>query len=301
MSQDGAILQRIDSHAAIVGDGMPIHRALPSKLRRMVGPWCFLDHIGPADISATGPLRVGPHPHIGLQTVTWLIKGEILHRDSLGSLKVIRPGQLNVMTSGRGISHSEESPADAPAPIHGVQFWTALPDSARFGEPMFDHYPVLPLVNHEGLQITVVAGEALKERSPARAFWPIVGLDITAADAFDTRLPLRPDYEYAVLALEGSIEVEGETLEPDTLLYLGQDRSQLAIRSNAPAQLFLIGGLPFNEPLLMWWNFVGRSREELSQACIDWNAGHRNFGEVQGYDGERLTAPLPPWAKPVQS
>ncbi len=295
MSQPGPTLQHIGSHAAIVGQGMPIHRALPSQLRRMVGPWCFLDHIGPADIGASGPLRVGPHPHIGLQTVTWLRQGEILHRDSLGSLQTIRPGQLNVMTSGRAISHSEESPADAPAPLHGVQFWTALPDSARHSEPLFDHHPALPMVDRLGLRITVVAGEALGERSPARAFWPIVGLDLTAADAFATELPLRPDFEYAVLAMTGDIVAAGAPVAPDTLLYLGTGRSQISLGSAGPAQFMLIGGQPFEALILMWWNFVGRSRDEITRACLDWNAGGGAFGEVQGYDGARLQAPLPPW------
>lgn len=288
-------VERIEGHAAIVGEGLPINRVLPSRLRRLVGPWCFLDHIGPADIAEVGALRVGPHPHIGLQTVTWLTAGEILHRDSLGSLQPIKPGQLNVMTSGRGISHSEESPAQASGPIHGVQFWTVLPQSARFIEPMFDHYPVLPTIARDGVQITVISGEYGGERSPARHFWPIVGLQITAG-VVDTALALDPSFEHALLVIRGAADIDGEPLLPNVMLYLGAGRSALQLRCDDDCQIILIGGKPFEEDVLMWWNFVGRSRDELTEACVQWNAGDARFGTVRGYDGAPLTAPLPPWA-----
>lgn len=287
--------QRIEGHAAIVGDGMPINRVLPSRLRRLVGPWCFLDHIGPAMIDKTGPLRVGPHPHIGLQTVTWLTAGEILHRDSLGSLQTIRAGQLNVMTSGRAISHSEESPAEATGEIHGVQFWTVLPESARLGEPMFDHYPVLPKIERDNLSITVISGEYDGARSPARHFWPIVGLEITAG-IVDAPLSVNPAFEHALLVIDGQARVDGEALLPDVMLYLGAGRNGIQLSCDASCRIILIGGKPFEEDVLMWWNFVGRSREELTRACQEWNAGQGGFGEVQGYDGQRLIAPMPPWA-----
>ena len=289
------VTQRIEGHAALVGDGMPINRVLPSRLRRLVGPWCFLDHIGPADIARVGPLRVAPHPHIGLQTVTWLTAGEILHRDSLGSLQTIRAGQLNVMTSGRAISHSEESPATAPAEIHGVQFWTVLPEAARFGEPTFDHYPLLPKIERDQLSITVISGEYQGQRSPARHFWPLVGLEINTG-VVDTALSLDPAFEHALLVIDGEARVDGEPLLPNVMLYLGAGRAQIRLASEARCRIILIGGKPFEEEVLMWWNFVGRSREELTQACRDWNAGRGGFGEVHGYDGDRLIAPLPPWA-----
>lgn len=289
------VTQRIEGHAALVGDGMPINRLLPSRLRRLVGPWCFLDHIGPADIASVGPLRVAPHPHIGLQTVTWLTSGEILHRDSLGSLQMIRAGQLNVMTSGRAISHSEESPAQAAGEIHGVQFWTVLPDAARFQEPLFDHYPVLPKIERNNLQITVISGDHDGQHSPARHFWPLVGLEITAG-IVDTTLSLDPAFEHALLVIDGQAAIDGEALLPNVMLYLGVGRSELKLGCDASCRIILIGGRPFEEEVLMWWNFVGRSREELTRACEDWNAGRGGFGEVHGYDGDRLIAPLPPWA-----
>jgi redox-sensitive bicupin YhaK (pirin superfamily) len=288
--------ERISAHAAMVGEGLPIHRALPARQRRRVGAWCFLDHMGPADVSTGRGLRVAPHPHLGLQTVTWLLRGEILHRDSLGTVQLIRPGQLNLMTSGRAISHSEESPAQRTSDMHGVQFWIALPESARHGEPLFDHHAVLPVTEREGLRITVIAGEALGERSPARIFTPLVGLDIAAQAGGCATLPLREDFEYAALVLQGEAAIAGEALAPDELLYLGRGRSQLALRTAPGSRLMLIGGAPFGEETLMWWNFVGRSKDELVRACREWNAGQGGFGQVQGYDGERLLAPLPPWA-----
>lgn len=292
----GPELQIIEARAEIVGDGMPIHRALPSRLRRMVGPWCFLDHIGPATLDQSGPLHVGPHPHTGLQTVTWLIEGEIFHRDSLGTEQLIRPGQLNVMTSGRAISHSEESPNPASPNMHGVQFWIALPDASRHVEPMFDHYAQLPIVDRGGFHFTVIEGEALGERSPARSFWPTLGLDVVTAGGAALDLPLREDFEYAAFMLTGSAEVGGETLAPNALVYLGSGRNVLALRSEKPSRFMLIGGKPFESPILMWWNFVAREKAEILKSVREWNAGEGGFGEVHGYAyGQRLSAPVPPW------
>lgn len=288
--------QRIEASAAMLGEGMPIRRALPTKQRRLVGAWCFLDHFGPHDVSHGRGMRVGPHPHIGLQTVTWLLNGEILHRDSLGNEKLIRPGQLNLMTSGRGISHSEESPQPRAPEIHGLQFWIALPESARHMPPGFDHYPELPQSQSDGLHITVFAGEMLGLKSPARVHTRLVGADLALTRGADVALPLAADFEHALLVTQGSIEADGETLTPGTLLYLPCGRDSLRLRSDNAARLALVGGVPFSESALMWWNFVGRSQQELTQACRDWNAGADYFGKVRGYDGAALVAPLPPWA-----
>ncbi|MGH8461131.1 MAG: pirin family protein [Stenotrophobium sp.] len=286
---------RIEAHRATVGDGLAIRRALPTVQRRMIGAWCFLDHIGPAAMASGPGLRVGPHPHIGLQTVTWLLEGEILHRDSLGTVQNIRPGQLNLMTSGRGISHSEESPAARPPLLHGAQLWIALPDHQRYCEPGFAHHAGLPLIERGALRMTLLAGEFEGERSPAQIYTPLVGLDINATSALQAVLTLRPDFEYGALVLEGEVRLGEESLQPGTLLYLPPQRDQLALKTTAAARLLLLGGAPFAEGILMWWNFVGRSKDEIVQATRDWNAG-RNFGEVQGYDGARLVAPMPPWA-----
>ena len=291
------VTQRIDASATVLGEGMRIFRAMPSRQRRMIGAWCFLDHFGPLDVIAGRGLRVGPHPHIGLQTVTWPLQGEILHRDSLGFVQLIKPGQLNLMTAGRGISHSEESPEERSTQLHGAQLWIAQPDAARKGEPAFAHHAELPVIHRNGLQITVLLGEALGQCSPGRIFTPLVGMEVRTADAVQSRLPLNPSFEYGALVLSGAATVENETLEPGTLLYLGCGRENIEIRSTGPATLLLIGGEPLREPLLMWWNFVAREKSEITQACRDWNKAADYMGHVQGYNGARLTAPMPPWAE----
>ncbi len=287
--------QRIAGKATILGVGMTIVRTLPTARRRTIGAWCFLDHIGPVDLGTSHGMRVGPHPHIGLQTVTWLIEGEILHRDSLGSLQLIRPGQLNLMTAGRGISHSEESPPEHPPGMHGVQFWIATPDADRHGEPAFAHHPELPVFDHDGLQVTVLLGEQQGRKSPGRIFSPLLGLELLADAAVQTGLPLRADFEYGIQVLEGSLTVGEEVLEPGTLLYMEPGSELLALQADAGFRAILIGGEPLQEQVLMWWNFVARTQSELTTACKDWNAGAQYFGEVVGYPGDRLESPMPPW------
>jgi hypothetical protein len=173
--------------------------------------------------------------------------------------------------------------------------WIALPDYARQLAPDFEHHPALPTVDHDGLRVTVLIGAALGQHSPARVHTPLVGLELCAAGAVDTALPVEPAFEHAALVLEGEIEVAGEPLAVGTLLYLGCGRDELPIRSPAPAALILIGGEPFPETALMWWNFVARTQAELTAATRDWNAGAPYLGEVHGYDGARLRAPTPPW------
>jgi hypothetical protein len=228
-----------------------------------------------------------------LQTVTWLLAGEVLHRDSLGSEQVIRPGQLNLMTAGHGIAHSEESPPDHPPIMQGLQLWVAMPDAARHGAPSFAHHPTVPAVRDGEVTITVVIGELGGVRSPALVHTPLVGAQVLLAAGTRTRLPLLPAFEYAVLVMDGAVEVTGAPLTPGSLLYLGAGRTDLDIRGAGPARLFLLGGEPFDEPLVMWWNFVGRSHEEIVAAREDWQAGRR-FGTVTGYQGEPLPAPPMP-------
>ncbi len=287
------VLERIPSRDRAIAEGFTVHRAVPSRTRRKVGAWCFLDHAGPIRHAAGAGPAVGPHPHIGLQTFTWVLEGEVLHRDSLGSEQLIRPGQVNLMTAGRGIAHAEEPPrADAGA-LHLAQLWIALPESERERAPSFHHYPVLPVLQRDGFRVTVLAGQALGERSPAEVFTPLVGLDLACEAAADTELPLEPSFEHAVLCLHGAVEVEGERIQPDTLLYLGQRRDRLRLRSDGPARALLIGGEPLQEDLLMWWNFVARTPEEIQRATDDWNAG-RHFPEVPGTALARIPAPPPP-------
>ena len=287
--------ERIATRDAVLGEGLQIRRALPAKQRRMIGAWCFLDHFGPADLGTGDGLRVGPHPHTGLQTFTWPLAGEILHRDSLGYEQLIRPGQVNLMTAGRGISHSEESPPDHPPQLHGAQLWIALPERHRHAEPAFEHYPELPVLQRGGFRVTVLAGSLCGEQAPTRVLSPLVGADLTSEGPADLDLALDPAFEYGLLTLAGAAELEGELLAPGTLLYLGRGRERLTVSSAGRAQLLLLGGPPFGEEILLWWNFIGRSQQDISDAVAGWNAGDPRFGEVRGYPGQRLAAPVPPW------
>jgi quercetin 2,3-dioxygenase len=273
-----------------LGEGTPVRRLLPKRQRSTIGAWCFVDHFGPIDVAGRPGMRVPPHPHTSLQTVTWLVEGEVLHRDSLGNTQLIRPGQLNLMTAGRGIAHSEESPAEHPPVLHGLQLWVALPERSAGVEPSFEHLAELPSADLDGLRVSVLLGELLGERSPARAFSELVGAEVLAETATDTDLPLRADFEYGVVVVDGEAAVDGTTVKPGVLLYLGAGRTSVAVRSAGPARLFLLGGEPYGEPLFMWWNFVAHSAEEVAAARADWEAGTR-FGEVRGFDGPPLEAP----------
>ncbi|MFF2818208.1 pirin family protein [Kitasatospora cineracea] len=276
-----------------LGESTVVRRLLPNLGRRMVGAWCFVDHYGPDDIADEPGMQVPPHPHMGLQTVSWLHEGSVLHRDSLGSLQTVRPRELGLMTSGRAISHSEESPrAHAPL-LHGAQLWVALPDAHRHTEPAFEHHPELPVVTAGGLRADLILGTLDGATSPGTTHTALTGADLTLREGAAHRLPLDPGFEYAVLAMTGSVDVDGVLVEPGSLLYLGCGRRELPLRARTDAALLLLGGEPFEERLVMWWNFVGRSSEEIVQARLDWEKGDR-FGEVHGYAGDRLPAPQLP-------
>lgn len=279
-----------------LGESTEVRRLLPNLGRRMVGAWAFVDHYGPDDIADEPGMQVPPHPHMGLQTVSWLHEGEVLHRDSLGSLQTVRPRELGLMTSGRAISHSEESPKSHARLLHGAQLWVALPDAHRQVEPHFQHHTELPTVTAPGLTATVILGELDGAVSPGTAYTPIVGADVALAGGAEARLPIEPDFEYAVLSMSGEAEVDGVPLQPGSMLYLGCGRSELPLRASSDAGLMLLGGEPFEEEIVMWWNFIGRSHEEIEEARRGWMESSR-FGEVKGYDGDRLAAPeLPPVA-----
>lgn len=276
---------------------MQVRRTLPNRVRRMVGAWCFLDHYGPEDVSEAGGsagMRVPPHPHTGLQTVSWLVEGEVLHRDCLGSVQTITPGAVNLMTAGLGISHSEESPRERSPRLHGVQLWVALPGEHRDVPPAFEHHGGLPVLRDGGAATTVFLGELGGARSPATAYSPIVGAEVVLDAGADARLPLRPDWEHAVLVLEGEAGVDGAPLGRGPLLYLGTGRSELPLAAGEPARVLLLGGEPFAERIVMWWNFVGPTHEAVVAAREQWNAGDARFGEVHGYAGEPLRAPALP-------
>ncbi|MFF1357508.1 pirin family protein [Streptomyces sp. NPDC058297] len=273
-----------------LGESTEVRRLLPNLGRRMVGAWAFVDHYGPDDIADEPGMQVPPHPHMGLQTVSWLHEGEVLHRDSTGSLQTIRPRELGLMTSGRAISHSEESPLPHARFLHGAQLWVALPDSHRHTDPHFEHHADLPTVTAPGLSATLILGELDGARSPGTTYTPIVGADLTLTRGADLSIPLEPDFEYAVLSMSGDAHVDGVPVLPGSMLYLGCGRTELPLRAGSDASLMLLGGEPFDEELVMWWNFIGRSNEDIAQARSDWMTGTR-FGEVKGFDGGRLPAP----------
>jgi redox-sensitive bicupin YhaK (pirin superfamily) len=285
-------LEITQARLATVGD-MTVRRLLPLRLRRSVGPWCFVDHYGPESVDGVAGMQVPPHPHIGLQTVTWLLAGNVLHRDSLGSEQMIRPGQLNLMTAGRGIAHAEESPAEHDPVLHGVQLWVALPEATRQVAPAFEHHPQLPVTRIGDFMTSVFMGELGGARSDATAFSPIVGAELTAvaaaAGAARCVLPLDPAFEHVVFVVAGQAEAEGVSLGPGQLLYLPPGRERASVAAPAGSRVLLLGGTPLGEQLLMWWNFVARTPEEIAAATAGWRAGE--FGDVGGYDGEPMAAP----------
>lgn len=283
----------LPGHDVPLGRYTTVRRLLPQRPRRMVGAWCFVDQFGPDDVSGKPGMQVPPHPHTGLQTVTWLVEGEILHRDSLGSEQPIVPGQLNLMTSGHGIAHSEQSPPDHPPGMHGLQLWVALPERARHDEPRFEHHATLPELRHGDATVTLVVGQLGSRESPARVHTPLLGAEVLFAGPGRASLPVDPHFEYAVLVLSGVAHLAEAALSPGMLMYLGRGRSTLAFDVPAPARLFVLGGEPFEEPLVMWWNFVARTHEEVVRAREDWMAGRR-FGAVVDCLHEPLPAPPMP-------
>jgi redox-sensitive bicupin YhaK (pirin superfamily) len=289
LGADGQRFDMFDNRATSLGS-LPISRALPVKGKRLVGPWCFLDRYGPLTFTDEKPMDVAPHPHIGLQTVTWLLDGEVVHDDSLRHESILRPGGVNVMTSGTGIAHAEQTPKDNTGRLNGVQLWTALPDATRHGPAAFQHVERVPLVDLRGGLVQVFAGRLEGAASPAMTFSPLLGADLQVHTRETMTVPLDPRFEHAVLILGGNCALEGQPLHERVLYYLGTNRGEVSLESPAGARVLLMGGPPFPERILMWWNFVARTPDEIREARDDWEA-HRRFGEVTGYDGPRLPAP----------
>jgi len=283
-----------ESHRAEVG-GMSVRRALPRRERRTIGAWCFVDHIGPLELAADAELDTAPHPHCGLQTVTWLIEGDVLHRDSLGSEQPIRPGQLNLMTAGHGVSHSEEQFGRSSGRAHGVQLWVALPEQTRHGPAGFEHHAELPVVEFERATATVLVGAFGGVRSPARADTDHVGIDLLVR-AGTTVLPLQRSCEYGIVVTEGTVLVAGEVLTPGQLAYLAPDSDEVNIATGEPARVMLIGGTPFESKISMFWNFVARTHDEIDLAVNAWQSADGRFGEVDSAL-QRIPSPIPPWRR----
>jgi len=278
--------------------GLPIRRLLPRSQRRLVGPWCFLDSYGPLTFSTGKPMDVAPHPHIGLQTVSWLLAGDVVHKDSLGRQAAAGPGVLNLMTAGRGVAHSEETPAPNAGRLRGVQLWVALPHASRETSPAFEQHRDPPVVELDGGRAMLIVGPLAGARSPAQVFSPLVAAEIQGRPDRRLAIPLDPGFEHALVALEGECRLDGQPLAIETLYSLGLGRRELALASGPEApRALLIGGAPFGESIVMWWNFVARTTDEIVAARDDWEAGRR-FGEVAAYEGSRLSA-TPFVARPV--
>jgi redox-sensitive bicupin YhaK (pirin superfamily) len=273
---------------------MTVRRTLPQRARSLVGAWCFADHYGPDDVTRTGGMDVPPHPHTGLQTVSWLFDGEIEHRDTTGAHEIVRPGELNLMTGGSGVAHSEVS-TPSSGTLHGVQLWTALPESARHLPRSFVHH--VPEVLHlPGATARVLLGTLAGATSPVPTHTPLLGAEVVVAPATEVVLDVAPEFEHGVLVDQGPVVLDGVELGRAELGYTAPGRPQLTLGNpgNRPARVMLLGGEPFPDPVVMWWNFVGRTHEEIAGYREEWESGSDRFGRVEGYAGEVQRLPAPP-------
>jgi redox-sensitive bicupin YhaK (pirin superfamily) len=286
-----AVASLIDARARDI-EGFKVRRLLPSSARRQVGPFAFFDHMGPAGLAPGAGLDVRPHPHIGLATVTYLFEGEIVHRDSLGSLQVIRPGEINWMTAGRGIAHSERTPPElrrTGSRMNGLQLWVALPRLHEEAEPEFHHHPAetLPSLEQRGARLRVLAGSAFGQISPVRTFSPLFYVDAELSAGRELELP-REHEERAAYVVEGLIACGAERAEPGRMLVFTPG-AEARLRAEIDARLVLLGGAPMDGPRHIWWNFVSSSKERIERAKSDWKAGR--FPKVAGDELEFV--PLP--------
>jgi redox-sensitive bicupin YhaK (pirin superfamily) len=277
-----------------LGKTTEVSRALPDQQVRMIGAWCFLDHYGPEDVSDGPGMQVWAHPHTGLQTVSWLLEGEIEHRDSVGSDARVRPGELNVMTAGRGIVHSELSPPDKPPTMHGLQLWVALPEADRAGAPGFRAYTDLPELRLTGARGQVLVGEVDGVRSPAQGHTPLCAADVTLEAGADVTVAVDAGFEHGVFVVQGTVQVESTRADVDQLVYLGADRRSVRLRSAAGGRVMLLGGVPFEEEVVMWWNFLGRSHAEVAAYRAEWAAREARFPPVVDRAERVMEAPAMP-------
>ena len=247
---------------------MNVRRTLPQRQRTFVGAWCFVDHYGPDQVDASGGMALPPHPHTGLQTVSWLFSGGIEHRDSAGHHAFVRPGEVNLMTAGRGISHSEYSTPDTTT-LHGAQLWLALPDTDRHTDPAFEHYVPEP-VSGGGWEARVFLGSLLGSSSPVRTFTPLLGAELRLAAGTALEVPVDPAYEHGLLLDSGSLDVGGEALKAHELGYLAPGRGSIELVAAEDAVLLVLGGPPFGEQIVMWWNFIGRDHDEVAGYREQW-------------------------------
>ena len=268
---------------------MLVQRSLPNRDIRTIGGFCFVDHYGPSPVAGptASPLVVPPHPHCGLQTVSWLLSGRVDHRDSVGSVQSIAPGELNLMTAGKGISHSEYSTGTDD--LHGLQLWVALPDADRAQAPHFEHHSQLPELDVDGMSVRVIMGEIGGQKSPAQVYSPLVCAELRVPSG-SGGLPLDRAFEHGLLLADGDLTVDEVPVMRSAVMYLPTGASDVQLRSERGATVVLLGGAPLAEELLMWWNFVARTHDEIVQARQDWAEGGR-FGTVVGDPHPALPAP----------
>lgn len=267
---------------------MGVRRTLPQRRRSLIGAWCFVDHYGPERTAMVVP----PHPHTGLQTVSWLFEGEIEHRDSVGSRLLVVPGDVDLMTAGSGIQHSEIS-TERSEVLHGVQLWVALPEGARHQPPFFETHST-DAVALPGATLRVFAGSLGGSSSPLRVFSPLVGAQLDLEPGAVVELPVHVDFEHGVLLDTGDVSVEGVTVPLHHLAYVSAGLPVLRLVAGPEgARVVLIGGVPFGERIVMWWNFIGRSHEEVVAFREEWEAASERFGSIPD-DLPRLPAPALP-------
>ncbi|GAA1478044.1 pirin family protein [Nocardioides aestuarii] len=279
---------------------MRVRRTLPQRHRSLIGAWCFVDHYGPDRVSDTGGMSVAPHPHTGLQTVSWLFTGEVEHHDSAGHHAMVRPGEVNLMTAGRGISHSEVS-TPATEVLHGAQLWVALPDATRDADPGFEHHAPEPVAG-DGWEARVFLGSLLGSTSPVTTHTPLLGAELLLEAGTVVDLDVDEAFEHGVLVDTGVVEVCGQETKTADLAYVAPGRTSLRLAAGSePVRLLVLGGPPFGASIVMWWNFVGRTHEEVVGYREEWQrqveeGGDGRFGVVDN-PMERIPAPGLPNAR----
>ena len=267
--------------------GIEVQRLLPQAMLRKIGAWVFLDHFGPTE--QEDAMVVGAHPHTGLQTATSLLEGEVEHRDSLGSVQRLLPGQLNLMTAGRGIAHSELSVSSST--LHAVQLWIALPDSVRNMKPEFEHIGDLPVVRGINYTAKVMVGEFEGQSSPAKVHSPLVGIELTLNASGMVWFPADPSFEYGFLSLDNHVEVDGKEIAPGELAYSAPGKDLIVMDAPAGSRFIVIGGKPFKEQIVMWWNFIARNHSEIVAMREAWNQAAPIFAPFEDQINQRLLAP----------
>lgn len=271
--------------------GIAIERTLPHREFRTIGAWCFVDHFGPTDqIKA---MSVAAHPHTGLQTVTWLFQGLVEHRDSVGSVQQISPGELNLMTAGKGISHSELSTNQSDY-LHGVQLWIVLPDEFRNIDGNFAHYENLPVVENSDYQLHLFIGSFGAVAAPVKVYSNLIGAEINIKSANKFELALDPKFEHGFLVISDFTVIDGSKVSSGSMIYFPAGKKSIEIQGSPESKIILLGGEPFEEPFIMWWNFIGRTHDEIVEMRTDWESRNKRFGSFEDQIGGSISAPPMP-------